>query len=165
MRNVQLVRLEPAVEKKLGEDPAYTEALVQDDWPEVANVVHRLVGRTLAVQPVSVDELHWDGYFVVDEASREVVGSCAFKAPPTDEASPSWATDGANLIIPVGRSVCYVLDRGRRDSMYSTRLLRQAERSLARCAFFAVPMAPSIAATRNAATVSGSRFWRTFPAA
>ena len=87
MRNVQLVRLEPAVEKKLGEDPAYTEALVQDDWPEVANVVHRLVGRTLAVQPVSVDELHWDGYFVVDEASREVVGSCAFKAPPTDEGT------------------------------------------------------------------------------
>ena len=87
MRNVQLVRLEPAVEKKLGEDPAYTEALVQDDWPEVANVVHRLVGRTLAVQPVSVDELHWDGYFVVDEASREIVGSCAFKAPPTDEGT------------------------------------------------------------------------------
>ena len=86
MRNVQLVRLDPAIEKKL-EDPAYMDALVREDWPEAANVVHRLVGRTLTVAAVSVDELHWDGYFVVDKDSREVVGSCAFKTPPTEDGT------------------------------------------------------------------------------
>ena len=63
------------------------DALVREDWPEAANVVHRLVGRTLTVAPVSVDELHWDGYFVVDKDSREVVGSCAFKTPPTEDGT------------------------------------------------------------------------------
>ena len=87
MRSVQLVRLDPATENKLEKDPAYMEALAQDDWPEVAKVVHRLVGRTLTVLPVSVDELHWDGYLVVDEDSREVVGSCAFKTAPTDDGT------------------------------------------------------------------------------
>ena len=53
----------------------------------MAKIVHRVVGRTLTVLPVSVDELHWDGYFVVDEDSREVVGSCAFKTAPTDEGT------------------------------------------------------------------------------
>ena len=31
LRNVQPVRLGPAVEKRLGENPAYMEAMVQDD--------------------------------------------------------------------------------------------------------------------------------------
>ena len=43
-----------------------------------------MVGRTLAAIPVSVDKLKWDGYFVVDTDTREVVGSCAFKGPPTE---------------------------------------------------------------------------------
>ena len=34
-----------------------------------------------------MDELHWDGYFVVDKDSREVVGSCAFKTPPTEDGT------------------------------------------------------------------------------
>jgi RimJ/RimL family protein N-acetyltransferase len=34
-----------------------------------------------------VDELHWDGYFVVDQETREVVGSCAFKTAPSDEGA------------------------------------------------------------------------------
>ena len=51
----------------------------------MADLIHRVVGRTLTALPVSVDELHWSGYFAVDESTREVIGSCAFKAPPTDE--------------------------------------------------------------------------------
>jgi RimJ/RimL family protein N-acetyltransferase len=39
------------------------------------------------VTPVSVNELQWGGYFVVDEGTREVVGSCAFKAPPSEEGT------------------------------------------------------------------------------
>ena len=85
MTSVQLVRLDPAVERTLANDAEYRNALVHDDWALAADVVHRVVGRTLTAHPVSVDELRWDGYFVVDQATREVVGSCAFKTAPSDE--------------------------------------------------------------------------------
>lgn len=87
MSNVQLVRLDPTLEKVLANDAEFKEALVQDNWARVADLVHRLVGRTLVAVPVSVDELQWGGHFVVDEGTREVVGSCAFKAPPTEEGT------------------------------------------------------------------------------
>ena len=38
----------------------------------MADVVHRVVGRTVA-STSNVDELRWDGYFVVDEGTRELV--------------------------------------------------------------------------------------------
>lgn len=87
IKNVQLVRLDPAIEEAIANHPEYMEALVQDNWARVAELVHRLVGRILVTVPVSVDELQWGGYFVVDEGTREVVGSCAFKAPPTDDGA------------------------------------------------------------------------------
>ena len=87
MRMVQLVRLERAIEESIGNHPEYMQALAQDDWARVADLVHGLVGRTLVSAPVSVDELRWGGYFVVDEATREVVGSCAFKSAPTEEGT------------------------------------------------------------------------------
>lgn len=87
MRTVQFVRLDPALEQALVNDAEYMEALIQDNWARVAGVVHRLVGRILVAIPVSVDELQWGGYFVVDEVTREVVGSCAFKSPPTEEGT------------------------------------------------------------------------------
>jgi ribosomal-protein-alanine N-acetyltransferase len=47
--------------------------------------VHRIVGRTLTSPPATVDEPHWGGYCVVDRDTHEVVGSCAFKTPPSDD--------------------------------------------------------------------------------
>ena len=87
MRTVQLVRLEPAIEKSIGHDPEYMNALAQENWARAADLVHGVVGRTLVSAPVSVDELRWGGYFAVDEDTREVVGSCAFKSAPTDEGT------------------------------------------------------------------------------
>jgi len=87
MKNVQLVRLDPEIEEAIANHPEYMEALTQDNWAHVADLVHRVVGRTLVAVPASVDELQWSGYFVVDEGTREVVGSCAFKTPPTDEGA------------------------------------------------------------------------------
>jgi GNAT superfamily N-acetyltransferase len=87
MRTVQLVRLDPTIEESLMKDPAYFEAMARDDWAQVAERVHRLVGLTLAVAPVSVDKLEWSGYFVVDQETRKIVGSCAFKAPPTNQGT------------------------------------------------------------------------------
>ena len=87
MKDVQLVRLDPATEESLANDPAYMDAMVEDNWAQVADLVHRLVGRTLTAVPVSVDKLEWDGYFVVDTEMREVVGSCAFKGQPTEDGT------------------------------------------------------------------------------
>ncbi len=87
MKDVQLVRLDPAIEESLANDPAYMDAMVEDNWARVADLVHQLVGRTLTAIPVSVDKLEWDGYFVVDTDTREVVGSCAFKGQPTEDGT------------------------------------------------------------------------------
>ena len=87
MTNIQLVRLDPNLEQALAQDTEYMDALVHDDWAGVAAVVHRRVGRTLVAVPVSVNELQWEGYFVVDEDTRNVVGSCAFKSAPTEDGT------------------------------------------------------------------------------
>lgn len=87
MRAVQLVRLDPRVEDALAKDPGYSEAMARGDWVEVSHCVHRLAGRPLVKAPASVDRLEWGGYFVVDPQTQEVVGSCAFKAPPTAEGA------------------------------------------------------------------------------
>lgn len=87
MRKVRLVRLEPDVERAIADDGEYREALALGDWAKVAEVVRRVVGGTLAEVPAGAEEPHWSGYVVVDEDTREVVGSCAFKAPPTGEGT------------------------------------------------------------------------------
>lgn len=84
MRSVQLVRLEAAIEQAVAQHPDYMPALGDSNWARVADIVHEVVGRRLGSTPVSVDALSWGGYFVVDEESREVVGSCAFKTPPNE---------------------------------------------------------------------------------
>lgn len=83
MGDLLLVRLDPAITKTLENDAEYLEAAGQGDWPRVAGVVQRVLGRTLEADPVSVDQLDWGGYYAVDAGTREVVGSCAFKAPRT----------------------------------------------------------------------------------
>ena len=84
MKNIQLVRLDPAIEQSLVNDSEYLEAMMAGDWSQVADLIHQRIGRTLTATPVSIDALEWDGYFVVDSDTREVVGSCAFKGEPTD---------------------------------------------------------------------------------
>ena len=87
MREVQLVRLDPAIEEGLVNDPAYMDAMIQDDWSQIARLVHQRIGEKLTATPVSVDRLEWDGYFVIDADTRDVVGSCAFKGQPTEEGT------------------------------------------------------------------------------
>ncbi|MEM7313887.1 MAG: GNAT family N-acetyltransferase, partial [Planctomycetota bacterium] len=82
---VQLVELDPKIDQQITADPRFLEAMKTENWPLVASLVQRLVGRTLTAKPIGVDSLHWDGYYVVDSNSREVVGSCGFKGPPTDD--------------------------------------------------------------------------------
>ena len=61
--------------------------MVNDKWDLIGDLVHQRIGRILDAAPVSVDELEWGGYFVVDTDTREVVGSCAFKGEPIDDGT------------------------------------------------------------------------------
>ncbi len=87
MKSVELVRLDPAIEKSLADDPSYINGLIEGNWARVAERVHQVIGRTLTVTPTSVDRLEWGGYFVVDVNTREIVGSCAFKGQPSEDGS------------------------------------------------------------------------------
>jgi len=66
MGNIQLIRLEPAIEQAFASEE-FMDALAHDNWARVAELVHERVGRTLVPVPVSVNELQWGGYSVVDE--------------------------------------------------------------------------------------------------
>ena len=148
MTRVQLVRLGQHVEQALAQDTEYMEALGQGDWTRVAAVVHRVVGRKLGSVPVSVDELHWDGYFVVDEGTRELVGSCAFKTPPTDDGTVEiayftypgfegrgYATAMANKLIELASGspmVRRVVAHTLADTSASTRVLEKAGMTFSR---------------------------------
>jgi RimJ/RimL family protein N-acetyltransferase len=91
VKDVQLVRLDPAIEELLANNPSYVAAMVEGNWAQVADLVHQAVGRKLKAIPVSIDKLDWDGYFVVDTGTREVVGSCAFKGKPTEAGTAEIA--------------------------------------------------------------------------
>ena len=84
MKHVQLVTLDSSIEAAIARDPTYVAAMRQDNWPGMAEVVQSMIGPTLRVDPVSVDELRWGGYFAVDGKTREVIGSCAFKSAPSE---------------------------------------------------------------------------------
>jgi [ribosomal protein S5]-alanine N-acetyltransferase len=146
VRSILLVRLEPAIEESIGSHPDYMAALAQDDWARVATLVHNAVGRTLVPAPVSVDDLQWGGYFVVDEGTREVVGSCAFKAPPSDDGSveiayftyPGFERRGyatamaTKLVVLAGRSatVRRVIAHTLPETSASTRVLEKVGMTL-----------------------------------
>ena len=103
MGNVQLVRLAPAIEQALGNDPEF---------------------------------------IVVDEATREVVGSCGFKAAPSPDGSVEiayftypgfegrgYATKMARKLIPLASSsalVRQVIAHTLPETNASTRVLAKA---------------------------------------
>ena len=142
MKTIDLVKLDPAIEKSLMENPAYLEAMMEDNWGEVANLVHQLVGRTLNDTPVRVNTLEWDGYFVIDPDTREVVGSCAYKGEPTTEGTveiayftypdfegKGYATSMACKLIELAKSrpaISKVIAHTLPEKSASTRVLEKA---------------------------------------
>ena len=85
MREVELVKLGLEFEDGLMNDPEYREALRQGNWARAAECVHAVVGPTVPRSAKTIYEPTWEWYFVGDGATRDMVGQCAFKAPPTDE--------------------------------------------------------------------------------
>ena len=87
MPNLRLIAPSRVVEDALENDPEYKAAGASGDWPRLANAVQRVLkGTPLTPSPDSPPE-RWGGYYAVDEDTHEVVGSCAFKTPPTAEGT------------------------------------------------------------------------------
>ena len=88
MPSIELITTVPSMDHALSEDPEYQEAMSREDWPRLANVIQRIVGRTIPPGiPSTVTSDPWRGYFAVDPTTRELIGSCAFKSSPTPEGS------------------------------------------------------------------------------
>lgn len=87
MTRVRLARLDPALERAFAHDVDYREALGKEDWPALAAAMQRLAGDALRATPAESGQLPWGGYFAVDDATGDLIGSCAFKKPPTAEGA------------------------------------------------------------------------------
>ena len=149
MGNIQLIRLEPAIEQAFASDKEFMDALAHDNWARVAELYTNGLGDGSG--SVSVNELQWGGYFVVDEDTREVIGSCAFKAPPSEDGTVEiayftyptfehrgYATEMARKLIELASSsadVRRIVAHTLPEANASTRVLEKAgciswERSL-----------------------------------
>ena len=84
MRHLRLVRLEPAYEQNLAQDSEYMAAMAENDWGLLARVMQRVIGEgAKSGRSVESARPEWGGYLAIDDTTNEVIGSCAFKAPPT----------------------------------------------------------------------------------
>ena len=143
MPNVELVRLDPELEASLVNNPAYFEAMMEENWARVAELVHQLVGRKFTAVPLRVNKLEWGGYFVVDSETRDVVGSCAFKGEPNENGDveiayftypdfegKGYATQMAQKLVDLainGSSVNRVIAHTLPQKNASTRVLEKAQ--------------------------------------
>ena len=85
---VRLLPIEADMAERLGEGPErfrhhYGASVAAEDAPLVRDVVE----QTLAMLPRASGDARWGGYLAVDEASGLVVGSCAFKGPPSEDGA------------------------------------------------------------------------------
>lgn len=87
MPNLRLIVPPRAVEDALENDPEYKAAGSSEDWPRLASAIQRVLAGTSLTATSDSPRDPWGGYFAVDEDTREVVGSCAFKTPPTAEGT------------------------------------------------------------------------------
>jgi [ribosomal protein S5]-alanine N-acetyltransferase len=87
MRSIRLIGINYALKESLKHEPGHFEALYRGKLGAVADLVRRVVEQTLADVPDGGDESLWGGYLAVDESSQAVIGTCAFKAPPAEDAT------------------------------------------------------------------------------
>lgn len=85
---LRLLPIEADLAKRLDEGPErfrrhYGASVAAEDAPLVRDVVE----QTLGMLPDEPRDARWGGYLAVDDESGLVVGSCAFKAPPTEDGT------------------------------------------------------------------------------
>lgn len=85
---IRLLPIEADLAERLREGPErlrqrYGASVAAEDAPLVRDVVE----QTLLMLPRGTRDARWGGYLAADEKSGLVVGSCAFKGPPTEDGT------------------------------------------------------------------------------
>jgi RimJ/RimL family protein N-acetyltransferase len=87
MRPVNLIHVDSMLESALARGADEFEARYRARLGGDGELVREVVRQSLALFPSADDEPVWSGFLAVDELSRDVVGSCAFKGPPSANGS------------------------------------------------------------------------------
>ncbi|BAU48762.1 N-acetyltransferase [Sulfurifustis variabilis] len=87
MRPVTLIHVDSALQAILARGPEDFEARYHATLGRQGELVREVVRQSLAFFPSADDEPVWSGFLAVDEVSGTVVGSCAFKGPPSADGT------------------------------------------------------------------------------
>jgi RimJ/RimL family protein N-acetyltransferase len=87
MKSIKLVRIDHALNESLEGEPTQFEALYQCKLGSVAELTRQVVDQTLANVPDGGEGSPWGGYLAIDESTQSVIGTCAFKAPPSEDST------------------------------------------------------------------------------
>ncbi len=80
---IRLIRINRALAESLENGPEHFKACYSGQLGQVTDLVREVVGTTLANVPDGGSEARWGGYLAIDEGAGSVVGTCAFKTPPS----------------------------------------------------------------------------------
>jgi RimJ/RimL family protein N-acetyltransferase len=87
MKSISLLKINAALREALENGSTRFEARYDVKLGSAAEVARQVVEHTLANVNGGDDDTPWGGHLAVDDDSRAVIGTCAFKSPPTGEAT------------------------------------------------------------------------------
>lgn len=87
MKSIRLIRINRTLGETLDKGYTHFESRYDVELGRAAELVRQVVEQTLANVTGGSDETPWGGYLAVDDDSRELIGTCAFKSPPADDAT------------------------------------------------------------------------------
>jgi RimJ/RimL family protein N-acetyltransferase len=87
MASLRLVAIDAGVLSAFRESPAALEASVGASLGPAAEAVRRTLEQTAAFLAGKPCDPRWGGFLAVDEATGEVVGTCAYKGGPAADGS------------------------------------------------------------------------------
>ncbi|HYO99330.1 MAG TPA: GNAT family N-acetyltransferase [Pyrinomonadaceae bacterium] len=87
MKSIKLIKITNALREALENGSTHFEARYDLELGSVVTLVHEVVEQTLTNVHGGSEEAPWGGYLGVDDETRAVIGTCAFRSPPAEDAT------------------------------------------------------------------------------
>ena len=87
MKSIRLMRINATLKEILENGSQHFEAHYHVKLGSVADLVRQVVGQTLTNVIGASEESPWGGYLAVDDNTQAVIGTCAFKSPPSEDGT------------------------------------------------------------------------------
>lgn len=87
MKSIRLIGINVALRETLENGSRHFEARYDVKLGSAADLVRQVVEQTLTHVSGGSDDTPWGGYLAVDDDTRAVIGTCAFKSPPAADAT------------------------------------------------------------------------------